>query len=565
MWGDNQHGQCASDPSEQNEIISPDIVELSAPDSVCQHGVTSPGSKDTAYKISCGTIHSVALSVEGNVWVWGKGPQLGLGDNQYTWTPVILKMLQGKKVIDIYSGEFHNALLIAEDTEVKEQSPHVQNKTGFRSYVLKSDVSDTVSVHQNHACAKCMNQLGNLEGFDKTYAHSDKHVSVKTGSQLDIGKTLDIAKDVTTAVVDVNEVFVKLNSDKEVESDDIKNKDTGDVMKSLSEEETDVKTSVIKAESDSSKEADKIVSHVENSIYDIYNPESKIDEKLDIPVSESESSKTPEVELRQKNIETKPTIDDLLTASIRSDTSVASICSGKASRAKSFLNETGAREYLARQFQDDDGSEEQSTKPSSHQLEEIVTLATSTSQAPSSPGTYMMQTVTTLTSHVSSMTTKALSNIASVPGKFRFAASGMEEETRSSTENLDVSEISDLESSSTENVNLDKAILDFNNLGVSDTSLSASQLSLPDSEQSNESEESQQSSPAKMKKKQSNRRSVSKESQSIRTIEAKQENLRKRSLSLLAADGRYNTFVTSITASSIAVTSMLCNGNCFKI
>ena len=143
---------------------------------------------------------------------------------------------------------------------------------------------------------------------------------------------------------------------------------------------------------------------------------------------------------------------------------------------------------------------------------------------------------------MTSMTTKALSNIAAVPGKFRLSVSEATNEVTASNDTLNTSEISEIDTGSMEHLDLDHSTLDFTNLTFGDTSANASQLSLPDSEKSFEGDASPQVTPKKRKSKKPDSQSSSTESLSLRTIEAKQENLKKRSLSFHTAEGKFAVY-----------------------
>lgn len=449
---------------------------------------------------------------------------------------MILLSFQDKNVIDICSGDFHNVILVAADDKAdKAKGKEEKSKNGKEP----KDISSS-SCYVNTTCSQCIKKHDGteIEDSDDVFDKEQRNVKKEQRSVVetllgpDVNKTVEDGSAASERKVDVSEELVK--KDYSLESTDDKNE--SDVAKNVESDKTAV-IEVKVAEKVISKTADPNV--VEQGITDVSSANGKTEKEENDSLEESNQVKLEHVELRRISDKTEPkTVEDLLTASVKSDSSQVSNLSGRSLRSKSFLDETGAREYLARQFQDEEHLEDPSKKVKKQESLEAVPLTTFASNAPSSPGAYMMQTVTSLTSHVSSMTTKALGSIASVPGKFRLTGGPSEEEAKSSSETLEVSEISDLESGSTENINLETSILDFSNLTASDTSLNASQLSLPDSEMSNESGGSRESSPLK-RRNQSNRLSVSKESQSIRTIEAKQENLKKRSLSLLSAEGIY--------------------------
>lgn len=503
-WGDNQSGQCGCNPSEQKSIPSPTLLELSIPDENLEE-VFSTGRRDNCARIACGSQHTIALSAEGDIWVWGKGPQLGLGEEALVWRPTILKTFCDKCIISICAGDHHNIVLVQDRTvdlkEQKSKSPMRENRTDSakkspfskspKSPSAKKSLSYRTSSETSVSCKQTEQKPKKPE--QPAVASKEKDITIDKASE----KQEDIATSTLPSKLADNQQVVKKDADNDKSA-------------------TDLPTTA-KQDSDAISGT-----RGENKT------ESKSNSELD--------AETEGVKMREKGTHGGDSNTSIMATSSHSDTSLTSSVSSRVSRSRSFLDETGAREFLARQFQDDDGVT--SVDRSDRQISKHDPVASAT--GPSSPGIYMLQTVSTLTNQVTSMTSKALSNIVSVPGKLGLTASGLaDDENKSSTENLDISEISDLESGSTENINLDSSVLDFSNLTISDTSINASQLSLPESETSFSSTGgSVEGSPQTPKRNQSSKSSsVSKESHSIRTIEAKQENLRKRSLSLLTTEG----------------------------
>lgn len=513
-WGDNQAGQCGCNPSEQKSIPSPTLLELSTPDENLEE-VFSTGRRDNCVRIACGSQHTIALSAEGNIWVWGKGPQLGLGEEALVWRPTILKTFCDKCIVSICAGDHHNIVLVQDGTvdlkEQKSKSPVRENRTDSAKRSLLSKSPKSPSAKKSLSYRTSSESSVSCKQTEQKPKASEQPVVASKEKDMTVDKASVKEKDIATSTV----------SSKSADSQQVVKKDI-DNDKSA----TDV-PSATREDSDASSDT-----RGENKT------ESKSNTELDV--------ETEGVKLREKGTNGGCSNTSIMATSSQSDTSLTSSVSSRVSRSRSFLDETGAREFLARQFQDDDGVT--SIDKSDKKISKHDTVA-------SSPGTYVLQTVSTLTNQVTSMTSKALSNIVSVPGKLGLTASGLaDDENKSSTENLDISEISDLESGSTENINLDSSVLDFSNLTISDTSINASQLSLPESETSFSSTGgSVEGSPQTPKRNQSSKSSsVSKESHSIRTIEAKQENLRKRSLSLLTTEGMLRGLNPTIVRSPLS-------------
>ena len=66
--------------------------------------------------IKCGGEHSLFLSSNNNLYVCGHGylGQLGLGNNKNISTPIIVKSLTNKKIIEIAAGWSHSLVLTSE-------------------------------------------------------------------------------------------------------------------------------------------------------------------------------------------------------------------------------------------------------------------------------------------------------------------------------------------------------------------------------------------------------------------------------------------------------------------
>lgn len=73
-------------------------------------------SGETPVLVSGGRVHSIALTSNGEVWVWGSGRngRLGLGSSSNEIEPINLDSLEDCKVVQVASGFDHNLVLVEE-------------------------------------------------------------------------------------------------------------------------------------------------------------------------------------------------------------------------------------------------------------------------------------------------------------------------------------------------------------------------------------------------------------------------------------------------------------------
>ena len=101
-WGENRDGQLGrgadSNPESDNTMSRPVRVEYHI-----------SGKRVT--KVAAGAQHSMCLTVRGDVYAWGCGTdgQLGIGKNVSESRPMLIQILQGKRVAHIACGENHSA------------------------------------------------------------------------------------------------------------------------------------------------------------------------------------------------------------------------------------------------------------------------------------------------------------------------------------------------------------------------------------------------------------------------------------------------------------------------
>jgi len=104
-WGENRDGQLGrgadSNPDSDNTMTRPVRVEYH----ISGKRVTS---------VAAGAQHSMCLTIRGDVYAWGCGTdgQLGIGKNVSESRPMLIQILQGKRVSGIACGENHSAAVL---------------------------------------------------------------------------------------------------------------------------------------------------------------------------------------------------------------------------------------------------------------------------------------------------------------------------------------------------------------------------------------------------------------------------------------------------------------------
>ncbi|XP_044200850.1 alsin isoform X2 [Thunnus albacares] len=145
MWGDNGAGQCGL--SSLSSVPNPTPVALVDSD-------TSPPQTVPVLELACGQQHTLALSVQREVWAWGSGCQLGLNVSVFpVWKPQKVEHLAGRYVLQVACGASHSVALVRCLGPLDVHRPPV-DKCGQCNQLLytMTDKEDHVIISDSHYC-----------------------------------------------------------------------------------------------------------------------------------------------------------------------------------------------------------------------------------------------------------------------------------------------------------------------------------------------------------------------------------------------------------------------------
>ncbi|XP_028998624.1 alsin isoform X2 [Betta splendens] len=104
MWGDNGMGQCGL--SGLSTVPNPTPVAVMDSES-------GPLKTVPVLELACGDKHTLALSVQREVWTWGSGCQLGVNSPVFpVWKPQRVEHLAGRYVLQVTCGASHSLALV---------------------------------------------------------------------------------------------------------------------------------------------------------------------------------------------------------------------------------------------------------------------------------------------------------------------------------------------------------------------------------------------------------------------------------------------------------------------
>ncbi|KAM4560172.1 alsin isoform 2-T2 [Odontesthes bonariensis] len=145
MWGDNSAGQCGL--SGLSTVPNPTPVALVDSDSSAAQTVP-------VLELDCGEEHTLALSVQREIWAWGSGRQLGLNATVFpVWKPQKVEHLAGRYVLQVACGASHSLALVRCLGPLDVHRPPV-DKCGQCNQLLytMTDKEDHVIISDGHYC-----------------------------------------------------------------------------------------------------------------------------------------------------------------------------------------------------------------------------------------------------------------------------------------------------------------------------------------------------------------------------------------------------------------------------
>ncbi|KAM9836166.1 alsin [Aulostomus maculatus] len=160
MWGENSAGQCGL--LGLSSVPNPTPVALLDSD-------TSPPQTVPVLELACGVQHTLALSVQREVWAWGSGSQLGLNVTIFpVWKPQKLEHLAGRYVLQVACGASHSLALVRCVGPRDVHRPPA-DKCGQCNQLLytMTDKEDHVIISDSHYCpigVELTEDEGRLEG-----------------------------------------------------------------------------------------------------------------------------------------------------------------------------------------------------------------------------------------------------------------------------------------------------------------------------------------------------------------------------------------------------------------
>ncbi|XP_061632291.1 alsin isoform X1 [Phyllopteryx taeniolatus] len=149
MWGDNSAGQCGL--SGLSTVPNPTPIVLAESD--CSSLLTVP-----VVELACGEQHTLALSVQQEVWAWGSGCQLGFSATIFpVWKPQKVELLAGRFVLQVACGASHSLALVRclGPQDIQRPPPDKCGQCKQLLYTM-TDKEDHVIISDSHYCLHCL-------------------------------------------------------------------------------------------------------------------------------------------------------------------------------------------------------------------------------------------------------------------------------------------------------------------------------------------------------------------------------------------------------------------------
>ena len=156
-------------------------MEIFTNGDICEHGIRLSNRKIYMKKLACGAEHTIGLSTDGEIWVWGSGIQLGLGEITCTFKPQKVSSIAGKNVLDVCCGETYSMVLVEKsDSDHSSHSRPLQKATITKiqkhypsqcvackkEIYTYTETNDTCIIEEAHDCRMSVN--GNIHSMDSS-------------------------------------------------------------------------------------------------------------------------------------------------------------------------------------------------------------------------------------------------------------------------------------------------------------------------------------------------------------------------------------------------------------
>ncbi|XP_021370845.1 alsin-like isoform X2 [Mizuhopecten yessoensis] len=422
-WGDSKQGQCGL---QQDRVLSPyPVVIQQVSSNTCEHGVQAEANNIKFTEVACGATHTLGLSVDSELWVWGSGPGIGIEGATGVIPPTLIETLSGRNILSICCGENHSIVLveksvIGESDRDKRQStssiielkahkfyPSTCAKCQSEIYTYM-ETSDTCIISNEHSCEHAQPISGDFSGDGTSNNQSaDKSLDNLASGHAEDQPHEDGQEDVNKQIETESDDLTSQKTEEELISTEKENSDNITVTKS---EETSISDpnpgcdDVISPRIGEDAISQTIADDQLTSGHQVNDLDPAADSKCPHkdPVTEEKDSKSKDSTM--SDVTHQPFSDPLQASAAESTDDKASNIQA-VGRSKSFMDGNEALQFLSKQYEDKDLAE---IRPKT--VEQRSTLGHLWSALPSGRNAVLMQ-MSAVQQQVSSMTSKAISTV----------------------------------------------------------------------------------------------------------------------------------------------------------
>ncbi|XP_076459413.1 LOW QUALITY PROTEIN: alsin-like [Babylonia areolata] len=181
-WGDSSDGQCGT--GSLDKVVVPTKVKIAIHEGFCEHGLPRPEVRAPIDSVACGATHTLALSVQEEVWAWGCGEQLGMEELVHAPVPRRVESLIGRRVLMVACGDSHSLALLKK----ADRSPKPEASPARSREVSKDNV--VTQKHYPSMCAKCKKEIYTYTDSNDTCIIENEHECQADDSNLSFDTSL---------------------------------------------------------------------------------------------------------------------------------------------------------------------------------------------------------------------------------------------------------------------------------------------------------------------------------------------------------------------------------------